>query len=138
MRKTVQITFLQNQKQQQPTVTVSPGGFLRMNVQSLCRVSSMPRYPQALQELPMVCFLALICCGERSRYEGMHSPVLKRLVHAHMGVVDTEQVQGGRLSNHFTLKNMSCCLDQSLVILHLRHLKNRGGGTLNKYKLLNI
>lgn len=39
-----------------------PGGFLRMNVQSLCLVSSMPRYPQALQELPMVCFLGLTCC----------------------------------------------------------------------------
>lgn len=38
-----------------------PGGFLRMNVQSLCLVSSMPRYPQALQELPMVCFLGLTC-----------------------------------------------------------------------------
>lgn len=32
-----------------------------MNVQSLCLVSSMPRYPQALQELPMVCFLGLTC-----------------------------------------------------------------------------
>lgn len=38
-----------------------PGGFLRMKVQSLCLVSSMPRYPQALQEFPMVCFLALMC-----------------------------------------------------------------------------
>lgn len=32
-----------------------------MNVQSLCLVSSMPRYPQALQEVPMVCFLGLTC-----------------------------------------------------------------------------
>lgn len=42
-------------------IKMSPGGFLRMNVQSLCLVSSMPRYPQALQELPMVCFLGLTC-----------------------------------------------------------------------------
>jgi len=39
----------------------SPGGFLRMKVHSLCLVSSMPRYPQALQELPMVCFLGFTC-----------------------------------------------------------------------------
>lgn len=38
-----------------------PGGFLRMNVQSLCRVSSIPRFPHALQALPMVCFFALTC-----------------------------------------------------------------------------
>lgn len=44
---------------------ISPGGFLRMNVQSLCLVSSMPRYPQALQELPMVCFLGLTCWWKR-------------------------------------------------------------------------
>lgn len=44
-----------------------PGGFLRMNVQSLCRVSSMPRYPQALQELPIVCFLGLICCNKEGK-----------------------------------------------------------------------
>ena len=42
-------------------VRAPPGGFLRMKVQSLCRVSSMPRYPQALQEFPMVCFLGLMC-----------------------------------------------------------------------------
>lgn len=44
-----------------------PGGFLRMNVQSLCLVSSMPRYPQALQELPMVCFLGLTCWRKDKR-----------------------------------------------------------------------
>lgn len=44
---------------------VSPGGFLRMNVQSLCLVSSMPRYPQALQEVPIVCFLGLTCCKDK-------------------------------------------------------------------------
>lgn len=37
-----------------------------MNVQSLCLVSSMPRYPQALQELPMVCFLGLTCYKKHS------------------------------------------------------------------------
>lgn len=35
-----------------------------MNVQSLCLVSSMPRYPQALQEVPIVCFLGLTCCKD--------------------------------------------------------------------------
>lgn len=43
----------------------SPGGFLRMNVQSLCLVSSMPRFPQALQEVPIVCFLGLTCCKDK-------------------------------------------------------------------------
>lgn len=48
--------------------TNSPGGFLRMNVHSLCRVSSIPRLPQALQELPMVCFFGLTCCKLNIRY----------------------------------------------------------------------
>lgn len=38
-----------------------------MNVHSLCLVSSMPRYPQALQEVPMVCFLGLTCWGEKEK-----------------------------------------------------------------------
>jgi len=43
-----------------------PGGFLRMKVQSLCLVSSMPLYPQALQEFPMVCFLGLMCYNDKN------------------------------------------------------------------------
>lgn len=38
-----------------------------MNVQSLCLVSSMPRYPQALQEVPMVCFLGLTCWKKKKK-----------------------------------------------------------------------
>lgn len=54
-----------------------------MNVQSLCLVSSMPRYPQALQEVPMVCFLGLTCWkkkGKKRSYVNTQASILHSLV----------------------------------------------------------
>lgn len=42
-----------------------------MKVQSLCLVSNMPRYPQALQEFPMVCFLGLMCYNDKNIWSNL-------------------------------------------------------------------
>lgn len=54
-----------------------------MNVQSLCLVSSMPRYPQALQELPMVCFLGLTCWKKRNSNQ-----TLKKKTTTHLSITN--------------------------------------------------
>lgn len=82
-----------------------------MKVQSLCLVSNMPRYPQALQEFPMVCFLGLMCYNDKNIWSNFKGTLINNLYNNESSEKSLRQITQllNKASCTWKLQRLLCC-----------------------------